>query len=52
LRRQTVIAARKIEEIDGTGRAHAAVPAETERDVWSWMVAEDPAFYLEERAAR
>jgi hypothetical protein len=47
-----MLTAEKFQEIDRTGRAHAAVPAEAERDDWSWMAAEDPAFYLEERAAR
>lgn len=32
------------EEMDGVGR----VRAETERDDWSWMVDEDPAFYIED----
>jgi hypothetical protein len=34
---------RKTAEMDTIGRT----PAEAERDDWSWMVAEDPAFYLE-----
>jgi hypothetical protein len=47
-----VRATRKIDEMDRIGRAHAAIPAEAERDDdWLWMVAEDPAFYLEERGA-
>ena len=31
-------------------RAHTPASVEARRDVdWLWMVAEDPAFYLEER---
>jgi hypothetical protein len=44
-----VRATRKIDEMDRIGRAHAAIPAEAEHDDWLWMVAADPAFYLEER---
>lgn len=33
-------------------RSHASVSVEVRReDDWLWMVAEDPAFYLEERDA-
>ena len=35
---------RKTGEMNGVGR----ILAEAERDDWSWMVDEDPAFYIED----
>lgn len=42
-------AKRKTGEMEKVGRIHAPASVEAQRDDWSWMVAADPAFYLEER---
>ena len=42
-------AKRKTGEMKKVGGVHAPVSVEAQRDDWSWMVAADPAFYLEER---
>jgi hypothetical protein len=44
-----VRATRKTGEMEKVGRVHVPAFVEAQRDDWSWMVAADPAFYLEER---
>jgi hypothetical protein len=44
-----VRATRKSGKMEKVGRVHAPTSVEAQRDDWSWMVAADPAFYLEER---
>jgi hypothetical protein len=46
-----VVIVRKVEEMDRMGSSRGASPAEAGRDDWSWMVDEDPVFYLEDREA-
>jgi hypothetical protein len=41
----------KVGGMDLFGRSRGASSAEAARDDWSWMVDEDPAFYLEDREA-
>lgn len=42
---------KKAEKRYGIGGSRGASPVEAGRDDWSWMVDEDPAFYLEDREA-